>query len=117
MGTILELFDGVMAGRRRRARLWCDPGYGHMDEELNRILVYGGLVLGFLSGATLQRTRFCLVAAVSNLVLLRDYRHLHAYLAAAAVAVAGTLALESASWINGENCSEHGSGHAPFAVP
>lgn len=52
------------------------------------------MVLGLIFGAVAQRSRFCLVAAVSNFTLMRDYRQLHAYLAALGVAVAGTAVLE-----------------------
>jgi len=65
-----------------------------MAQELNLWLVGGGLVIGLLFGAVTQRSRFCVLAAVTNWVLMRDLRHAHAYLAAVAVAVIGTTALE-----------------------
>ncbi len=55
----------------------------------------GGLVIGVLLGALIQQSRFCMVAAFSNAVLLRDFRHLHAYLVALGVAVLGTVSLET----------------------
>lgn len=55
----------------------------------------GGFIVGLIFGAVVQRQRFCLVAAVGNLVLLRDWRHAHAFLAALAVAIAGTQWLDA----------------------
>ena len=52
-----------------------------MDDSLNLWLIGGGVIVGLLFGAIVQRSRFCLVAAVSNLVLVKDHRHLHAYTA------------------------------------
>ena len=70
-----------------------------MDGEVNWWLVGGGLALGILFGAVVQRSRFCMVAAVSNFVLMRDYRQVHAYLAAVAVAVLGSMILELGDWV------------------
>ncbi len=69
------------------------PREGGMD-ELNLWLVYGGLFIGLLFGVVVQRTQFCMVSAVSNFVLMRDYRHAHAYFAALVVAILGALILE-----------------------
>ena len=55
----------------------------------------GGLLIGFLFGLVMQRSRFCMVAAVSNILLIRDYRYVQAFLAAWAVAIAGAAVLES----------------------
>jgi len=60
----------------------------------------GALTLGFIFGAVTQRSRFCMVAAVSNFALMRDYRQLHAYLAAVAVALVGTMVLEWGQWVD-----------------
>ena len=65
-----------------------------MWDQINPWLAGGGLALGLAFGIVAQRSRFCVVAAVSNFALMRDYRQLHAYLAALAMAVAGTFALE-----------------------
>jgi hypothetical protein len=70
-----------------------------MDDTLNTWLIGGGLVLGLAFGAIVQRSRFCMMAAVSNLVLMRDLRQLHAYLAAIAVAILGTHLLEAGGWV------------------
>ena len=64
-------------------------------DDLNLWLVGGGLFLGLLFGIVVQRTQFCMVTAVSNVVLMHDYRHAHAYFAALFVAVLGTFLLEA----------------------
>ncbi len=51
-----------------------------METDVNLWLVGGGLVLGATFGFIAQRSRFCVVAAVSNYVLMRDRRQLDAYL-------------------------------------
>lgn len=59
----------------------------------------GGLVIGLIFGGIVQRQRFCMVAAIGNLVLMRDWRHVHAFLAAFAVAIAGTQWLEASALV------------------
>ncbi|WP_296809098.1 YeeE/YedE thiosulfate transporter family protein [Thiocapsa sp.] len=65
-----------------------------MWDQINPWLTGGGLAIGFAFGVVAQRSRFCVVSALSNFVIMRDYRQLHAYLAALGVAVIGTFALE-----------------------
>jgi hypothetical protein len=55
----------------------------------------GGALLGIVFGWLVQRSRFCMLAAVTNLVLMRDFRQLYAYVAAVAVAIAGAQLLEA----------------------
>lgn len=61
-----------------------------MEYEINSWLLWGGLSLGVLFGAVVQRSGFCMSAVVSNLVIMRDYRQFHAFLAAIIIAVTGT---------------------------
>lgn len=49
-----------------------------------------GLLLGLAFGALVQRTGFCAMGAISDLVLIGDTRRLKAWLLAGAVALAGT---------------------------
>lgn len=67
--------------------------------ESNNILIYSSLSLGFVFGIVLQRSRLCLVAALSNWSLMRDYRQIHGYLAAIGTAVLGTFILEQGAWV------------------
>ena len=64
------------------------------------LVLFSGLLLGTVLGIVLQRSRLCLVAAVGNFVLMRDYRQMHAWLAAAALAVLGTQWLESDGYVD-----------------
>lgn len=69
-----------------------------MDTEWNIALAVGGFVTGLVLGVALQRSRLCLVAAVSNFWLMRDRRQVLGYLAAIGVALLGTWLLEAGGW-------------------
>jgi len=57
------------------------------------IVGLGGLVTGFVFGAIAQRTNFCTMGAISDLVLMGDGRRFRAWVLAIAVAIIGTHAL------------------------
>jgi uncharacterized membrane protein YedE/YeeE len=59
-----------------------------------------GLLAGVVFGATAQRTHFCTMGAISDVVNLQDYRRLRAWLLAIAVAIAGSQALHLAGAID-----------------
>ena len=63
-------------------------------EEINWWLVGGGFAVGAVFAVVLQRFRFCLVAGVSNLLLIKDSRQMVAFAAALLVAITGTQLLE-----------------------
>jgi len=63
-------------------------------------LLYGGLVFGLAFGFVLQRSRFCLLSALSNFLMFRDWRQAHAWMIAIAVAVAGVTYLEFAGLVD-----------------
>jgi len=65
-----------------------------MDNELNMTIVAGALIMGLIFGAVIQRSRFCMAAVVSNLVLMGDRRHLHAWMVTMLIAIAGGFILE-----------------------
>ncbi|AGA34654.1 YeeE/YedE family protein [Thioalkalivibrio nitratireducens DSM 14787] len=65
-----------------------------VEEALQLRLAVGALVIGVAFGIVAQRSKFCMVAAISNWVLMRDYRQAHAYLVAITVALVGTQVLE-----------------------
>lgn len=62
--------------------------------EINTWLVGGGLLVGAVFAIMVQRFRFCLVAATSNLLLIKDHRQVVAFIAALLVAITGTQLLE-----------------------
>lgn len=63
-------------------------------DEINGWLVGGGLSVGVVFGVLVQRFRFCMVAATSNLMLMRDYRQAFAFASVWMVAIGGTALLE-----------------------
>jgi uncharacterized membrane protein YedE/YeeE len=64
-----------------------------MDAAGLNIPVWGGLVLGVLLGIVLQRSGFCVRAALANAFEGKDNTKLRAYLLAVAVALAGSQVL------------------------
>jgi uncharacterized membrane protein YedE/YeeE len=68
--------------------------------EVNLAAIAGGLVIGLFFGIIMQRSRFCMVAAVSNLILVRDYRYVQAFLAAWAISIVGVSLLEALNIVN-----------------
>lgn len=68
--------------------------------EILNILIIGGVIIGILLGIVMQHSKFCMTAIVSNFVIMRDYRQMHAYLAALSVALIGTQLLDYTGMIN-----------------
>ena len=63
-------------------------------DEINFWLVGGGLAVGAVFAVPLQHFRFCLVAGISNYLLIKDTRQAVAFAAALLVAISGTQLLE-----------------------
>jgi len=63
-------------------------------DGINVWLVGGGLAVGTVFAIMVQHFRFCLVAAISNLLLIKDTRQSIAFAAALVVAITGTQLLE-----------------------
>jgi uncharacterized membrane protein YedE/YeeE len=66
----------------------------------NMIVCIGGFVIGLVFGAVVQRTNFCAMGAISDLVLMGDGRRFRAWLLAIAVAIIGTQTLYFAGIID-----------------
>jgi uncharacterized membrane protein YedE/YeeE len=64
------------------------------------IVSLGGFITGLVFGATAQRTNFCTMGAISDLVLMGDSRRFRAWALAIAVAIIGTQALHFGGAIN-----------------
>ena len=62
--------------------------------EVNIWLVGGGFSIGVVFAIMVQRFRFCLVAGISNLILIKDHRQANAFAVALLVAITGTQLLE-----------------------
>jgi uncharacterized membrane protein YedE/YeeE len=71
-------------------------------EELSPHIVasIAGLVIGIALGAVVQRTNFCAMGAVSDLVVFRNWDRLRAWFLAMAVAILGTQLLAWAEMID-----------------
>jgi uncharacterized membrane protein YedE/YeeE len=61
--------------------------------SVTTIVGLGGFVIGLVFGAVVQRTDFCTMGSISDLVLMGDGRRFRAWLLAIAVAIIGTQAL------------------------
>ncbi len=68
--------------------------------ETTTIVGIGGFVVGLVFGAVVQRTNFCTMGAISDLVLMGDGRRFRAWVLAIAVAVIGTQALHFGDVVN-----------------
>jgi uncharacterized membrane protein YedE/YeeE len=64
------------------------------------IVALGGLGIGLVFGATAQRTNFCTMGGVSDLVLMGDGRRFRAWMLAIAVAILGTQALHASGAVS-----------------
>ena len=65
-----------------------------MFEDPTNWLIVSGLTLGGIFGLIAKHYRFCLVAAISNVTLIRDYRYVLAFAVTLLVAITGTQLLE-----------------------
>ncbi|MDX1430950.1 MAG: YeeE/YedE family protein [Gammaproteobacteria bacterium] len=61
--------------------------------SVNTVVALWAFGLGLALGAVVQRTNFCAMGAISDVVLLGDWKRFRAWLLAIAVALAGTQAL------------------------
>ena len=67
---------------------------------LASIVVWGAFALGFLFGAVANKTHFCTMGAVSDVVNMGDWNRMRMWLLAIAVATAGASALQLAGLID-----------------
>ncbi|MDH3235745.1 MAG: YeeE/YedE family protein [Alphaproteobacteria bacterium] len=72
-----------------------------MDEiSVNTLVAICAFGLGIVLGAVAQRTNFCTMGAISDVVLMGDWNRFRAWLLAIAVAVVGTQALQLSGLID-----------------
>jgi uncharacterized membrane protein YedE/YeeE len=57
-------------------------------------ITWGGLVIGIVFGFTVQRTNFCTMGSISDILSFGDYRRFRSWLLASAVAVIGVWLIE-----------------------
>jgi uncharacterized protein len=70
------------------------------DLPVHQLVALLGFGLGAAFGAVVQRTNFCAMGSVSDIVYLEDWGRFRAWLLAIAVAVAGTSALDAAGLVD-----------------
>jgi len=63
-------------------------------------VVWGAFALAFVFGAVANRTNFCTMGAVSDVVNIGDWNRMRMWLLAIALAIAGASALQLAGWID-----------------
>jgi uncharacterized membrane protein YedE/YeeE len=68
--------------------------------NLGLMVALGGFVLAFIFGAVANRTNFCTMGAVSDVVNMGSWVRMRMWLLAIAVAILGTHALQLAGWID-----------------
>jgi uncharacterized membrane protein YedE/YeeE len=68
--------------------------------SVNTIVSLLGFLAGIVFGATAQRTNFCTMGAISDIVYLDDYRRFRSWLLAIAVAIAGSQSLHLAGIVD-----------------
>jgi uncharacterized protein len=68
--------------------------------NLATLVAWGGLILGFVFGAVANRTNFCTMGAVSDVVNMGSWGRMRMWLLAIAVAILGTQALQLAGQID-----------------
>jgi len=64
--------------------------------EAQSTLLWAAFILAFILGAVANKTNFCTMGAISDMVNMGDYSRFRAWLLAIAVALLGVVALESA---------------------
>lgn len=73
-----------------------------MDSTINpaTMVVWGGLALGFIFGAVANKTNFCTMGAISDVVNMAHWGRMRMWLLAMAVALMGTSALQYLDWVD-----------------
>lgn len=64
------------------------------------VLALGGLIVGLVFGFIVQRTNFCAMGSISDILTFGDYRRFRAWLLAAATALLGTQLLQALGMVD-----------------
>ena len=74
--------------------------------QLAALVIAGGFVLALVFGAVAQKTDFCTMGAVSDVVNMGDWSRMRMWLLAIAVAIAGANARIEPRSRNGRVCAD-----------
>jgi len=73
------------------------------DIPVRTLVAILGFVLGMIFGGTAQRTNFCTMGAISDLVFMGDWNRFRAWMLAIAVAILGSQALQASGLVDLNN--------------
>ncbi len=68
------------------------------DMSVSALMGWAGFILGIVFGGVAQKTNFCTMGSISDMVLMGDKRRFRAWILAIAVGLLGTQLLNGASW-------------------
>lgn len=68
--------------------------------SIHHTVVWASFAVAFLLGALMNKTNFCTMGAVSDIVNMSDWSRMRMWLCAIAVAIIGTQALAAAGWLD-----------------
>ena len=71
-----------------------------LAQRAPQVLAWGGLAIGVVFGVLLERSRFCAMGTLADLVAFNDRRRLRAWLLATAVAILGAQSLQAAAVVD-----------------
>jgi uncharacterized protein len=71
-----------------------------MAVDLTGTVLSGGFVLGLVFGAVTQRSNFCTMGAISDVVNMGHWGRMRMWMLAVAVAMLGTAALAMMGWVD-----------------
>jgi uncharacterized membrane protein YedE/YeeE len=77
-----------------------DPSLAGSTSHLTSLVAFGGFALAFVFGAVANRTNFCTMGAVSDVVNMGSWGRMRMWLLAIAVAILGAHALQLAGFID-----------------
>jgi uncharacterized protein len=71
-----------------------------MAVDLSSTVILGGMALGLVFGAVAQRSNFCTMGAISDIVNMGHWGRMRMWMLAVAVAMLGTAALAMLGWVD-----------------
>lgn len=98
--SVLYLIFKIMGYSAMDAGMLSDEQITAIKGSINMMVILGGLLIGGLMGAVVQRSTFCIAAACHNIVTTNDLTQTRAYAMALLVAIVGTQILYSFGYVD-----------------